>query len=181
MITITEALSEINLIKKKLQSKHQKVKDMLIRAEHVPDAFEKEGGSKEVIAREVQSANDLAMRLVHIRSGISRANLGTTITLTENNLSVTQSIHDWLIWKREIVKDHLAFLNNVNNTVKLHTDSISKQPQVYKDNDGNVHLVKSIVNVHYPDWLALQANISAILEKLDGQLSLKNATVTIDA
>jgi hypothetical protein len=181
MITITEALSEINLIKKKLATKHQKVNEMLIRADHVPDQFEKEGGSKVVIEREAQSIHDLQMRLIHIRSGISKANLNTPITISEGTLTMMQSIHDWLIWKREIVKDHIAFLHGVNQTVKSHLDAISKQPQVYKDEAGVIQLVKSVVNIHYPDWLTAQSNIQSILEKLDGQLSLKNATVLIDA
>lgn len=181
MITITEALSEINLVKKKLATKQSHIKEMLIRADHMQDVFEKEGGSKAVIEREMQSIRDLQLRLIHIRSQISKANLSTIITLTEGNLTMIQSIHDWLIWKREVVKEQVAFLHHVNQTVKGHLDAAGKQPQVYKDEAGAIHLVKSIINIHYPDWLTHQANIQAILEKLDGQLSLKNATVLVDA
>lgn len=181
MITITEALSEINLIKKKIQAKQKKVKEMLIRTEHVPDPFEKEGGSKVVIEREMQAIHDLQTRLIHIRSQISQANLKHPITLTEGNLTMLQSIHDWLIWKREVVKDHVDFLHAVNHAVKTHIDLTSKQPQVYKDEAGNIQLVKTSTNISYPDYLAAESYMSGILEKLDGQLSLKNATILIDA
>jgi hypothetical protein len=181
MITITEALSEINLIKKKVTGKRAQIQQMLIRATHIPDVYEKEGGSKAFIEREMQAIADLNLRLIRIRSEISHANLETQITLSEGAFTLTQSIHDWLIWKRELVKEQLQFVNSVNTTVKLHIDSVSKQPQVYKDEEGNIHLVKSEVNIHYPSWVAQQASLNALFEKLDGQLSLKNATVTIDA
>jgi hypothetical protein len=180
MITITEALSEINLIKKKLVSKRGVVSQMLIRAEHIPDTYEKEGGSRAYIDREVQSINDLCLRLISIRAGINRANLKETITISENGHAISQSIHDWLIWKREIINDDLNFYKTVTHAVKMHLDSVSKQPQVYKDDAGNIHLVKSMINIDYPAWQAAHARASAILEKLDGQLSLKNATILID-
>lgn len=180
LITITEALSEINLIKKKLADKRNVVQGMVMSAEHVPDPYANDGGSAAVVMREVQSMQDLMKRLVRIRAGISSANLVTMVTLTEGSSTLTQSVHDCLIWKREIVKDENIFLNNVTRTVKAHLDQASKQPQVYKDDGGAIHLVKTRLNIDYPQWMKVQAETDALLERLDGQLSLKNATVTID-
>lgn len=179
MMTITEGLSEINLIKKKLESKRNAVHGALVRALHVPDVYEKEGGSRAFIVKETQAIHDLNTRLIKIRSEISRANLSTMITLNEDGVSATQSIHNWLIWKREIAKDVISFTQKVNHAVKMHVDSTSKQPQVYKDEKDQVALVKYEVNVDYPAWMRTQAQNSAFLEKLDGQLSLKNATTMI--
>lgn len=174
-MTITEALSEINLIKKKLIDKRSLIQGMLLQAEHVPDPYIKEGGSAIFIEREVQSLNDLQQNLVRLRAGISTANLKTFITIDD----VTHSIHDWLIWKREIVKDQIGFVTNVNRTLKSHIDTTSKQPTVFKDGEGNLQLVKHKMNVDYPEWVRTHANLNALLEKLDGQLSLKNATVSV--
>jgi hypothetical protein len=59
MLTITEALSEINLIKKKLVSKRGNVTQNLTRALHVKDPYESQGGSEAMIRAEVQSIADL--------------------------------------------------------------------------------------------------------------------------
>jgi hypothetical protein len=179
MMTITEALSEINLIKKKLISKRAAIQQTLVRATHMPDVYEKEGGSRQFMSREMQSIADLNLRLIRIRSEISRVNQTTFITITEGELTISQSIHDWLIWKREVIKDLLSFMQQVTHAVKMHNDTASKQPQVYKDEKDAVALVKYEVNIHYPDWMLTQANLNAALEKLDGQLSLKNATTFI--
>ena len=179
MITITEGLSEINLIKKKLATKRANIHQITIRATHVPDVYEKEGGSRAHIDREMQSISDLYHRLIRIRSQISAANLVHVISITEEDLTISQSIHDWLIWKREIVKDEIGFFNNANHAIKMHLDTISKQPQVHKDEQGTIHLVKHEINVDYPKWIRYQANLNSILEKLDGQLSLKNAIIEI--
>lgn len=74
------------------------------------------------------------------------------------------------------MKDDIAFLQVITRNVKGHLDAMSKQPQIYKDNDGNIQLVQSKVNIDYPKCLKRLENLNAVLEKLDGQLSLKNAT-----
>lgn len=90
-ITITEALSEVNLIKKKIASKQNRITTALVRATHVADPFESEGGSKAMIKSELQGIHDLNRRLARIRAGISQANLETEITIGEDN----RTIHDW--------------------------------------------------------------------------------------
>lgn len=175
-ITITEALSEINLIKKKIQAKQTKIQGMLTQVEHLPDPWAQLGGASAVIKAEYQAIMDLQERLKSIRAGISQANLENTIHLGVRSLS----IHDWLIWKREIYKPHEQFIKSVNSAVKSYIDQASKSPQVYKDDAGNVQLVKTKVNIEYPDWQRYEQELMEINEKLDGQLSLKNATIFIE-
>lgn len=175
-ITITEALSEVNLIKKKIIAKQARIQSAVVRAEHNPDPFLSDGGSSAMVKAESQGIHDLNRRLSKIRSEISRANLGNEITLGED----TRSIHDWLVWKREIAKDQIKFTYDVHRAVKAHLDMTAKQPQVYKDADGNNQLVKWTINVDYAYWLKQNEQLEEKLEQLDGKLSLKNATIVVN-
>jgi hypothetical protein len=175
-LTITEALSEVNLIKKKIIAKQDKIKQNLIRYDHLPDPFKNDGGIEQVIISESQGIMDLSRRLEKIRAGISKANLGNAIKIGNE----AKTIHDWLIWKREIASGQISFLGHCNSAVRTHLDQSGKQPQVYKDPEGQTHLVKTTPNINYPEWLKYQAELTETLEKLDGQLSLKNATIAIE-
>jgi hypothetical protein len=175
-ITITEGLSEINLIKKKVQDKHIKILGMLFQVSHLPDPFAQDGGSSKVIASEIQSVNDLYRKLAAIRAAISTANLTNVITI----MDLTLSIHDWLIWKREISKSSIEFIERLCRDVKNHLDAAARSPQVYKDQDQVVQIVKTTINVDYPWCLKNLEQSKDILGKLDGQLSLKNATILIE-
>lgn len=175
-ITITEALSEVNLIKKKIIAKQSKIKEGLFRVEHLPDPFISEGGSASMIGRETQGIQDLNQRLARIRATISLANL-------TNNISISgdlRTIHDWLIWKREIAKDQIAFVSSVHKNVKTHMDQSGKTPQVYKDTNDAVQIVKYVYNLDYAQWLKHDEILNEKLEQLDGQLSLKNATILVE-
>lgn len=175
-ITITEALSEVNLVKKKIAAKQEKIRGALVRADHVKDPFEKEDGSVEMIKREFQAIQDLSTRLQKIRAGISQTNISTTITIEGQ----TRSIHDWLVWRRELQKGEQGFIQICHSTVKQHVDSLMRQPQVVKDNEGKATLVEYKINVDYAELLKRDHTITEILERLDGQLSLKNATITFE-
>lgn len=175
-ITVTEALSEINLIKKKVTAKQEKIQGMLTRVEHLADPFASDGGSPQVIKNEYQALYDLQRRLMKIRAAISSANLENTITIG----LATYTIHDWLIWKREVRAGHIGFVSAVNRLIKTHLDQQSRQPQVYKDEAGAVQLVKTSINIDYPTWLKYEAEMTEMTEKLDGQLSLKNATILVE-
>ena len=52
-ITITEALSEINLIKKKIEHKKKTAMGLLVKAEHAKDPYESEGGTKSFLRERV--------------------------------------------------------------------------------------------------------------------------------
>lgn len=174
--TITEALSEINLIKKKIESAQQTVLSVLNKPKHLDDAFKSDGGSPKLIERQVQSMNDNFSRLEKIRSAVSQANLDTSITVGET----TKTIFDWLTWKREVAESHLTFAKNVYTQAKVELDRVARVPQVYKDEEGKTHLLEIESNVDLGTWLKKQEVLTETLEKLDGQLSLKNATVLVD-
>lgn len=176
-MTITEALSEVKLIVNKIQKKRATVLGNLTRYEHIKDPFTTEGGSQEAIKREVQSMTDLEKRLVRIRTSISRANASTDITIGEK----TQSVADWLTWKREIAPTLKAFVTQVHQSLKKQIDEHAARPQVIRDSEKNqVAIATLVVNVDYEDALNVAQKIEDMYETLDGKLSLKNATTFIE-
>ena len=174
-MTITEALSEVNLVNKKLEHKKKNALTLLVKADHAPDPYANEGGTAEFLKREFQSIDDLHRRLIKIRSSISKANIENEITLGNR----TQSIHDWLTWKREVSKPETSFINNVVNNTKSLLDENSKQPRVYESADGKKELLKLTPNVDYASFVKKQEELATLFEQLDGKLSLKNATIVV--
>lgn len=174
-ITITEALSEINLIKKKIEHKKKTVLGLVVKPQHIKDPYVNEGGTTGYLNREFQAISDLEKRLVSLRGAISIANCESQITVGE----IKMSIHDWLTWKREVSKEQTSFVNAVVSTVKQHMDQAQKSPQVWEDAEGKKNLVVFESMIDYPAFIKKQEMLAEIFENLDGQLSLKNATVTV--
>lgn len=176
-ITITEALSQINLINKKIEAKQTKVLQDLVKYEHVPDPYQSQGGSEKMIAEEVQSIRDLQSKLVRIRGAISQANINNKISIGGRE----RSISDWLTWKREISKKEVQFAFNVYTNIKNALDRQSKQPQVYKpEGKDQPELAKLKVNTDFSYWIKEHEELNDLIENLDGQLSLKNATIFVE-
>jgi len=145
----------------------------LVRYDHVNDPL---GDSTKKLAEEYQAICDLEERDTKIRVAIQLANLNGTITINKEN----RSIFAWLCWRREVAKDAKAFAHNVHKRVKTNVDANAAQPKVYKDAEDKPSMCKLAVNVSYEQFLTLDENIESTLEKLDGQLSLKNATVQLE-
>lgn len=175
-ITITEALSEVNLLKKKIEKKKETVLANLAKAKHMPDPFKDDGGSFIANKANLQSIQDLNHRLIRIRSGISSANLTNSITLGNES----RTIADWLTWKREVSQSETKFLSDLTQRDRANREHWSKSPQVYKDDTGATHLVEFESNIDYASVIKQAETLGDQLEKLDGQLSLKNATITIE-
>lgn len=172
-ITITEALAEIKLIEKKLDSKTLFVSTNLCRVAHVADQL---GNSQRVIAEEVQSIKDLMSRIVGIRKAIADANVSSLLAVDDS----TMSIQEWLTWKREVAKKELDFFNKIHVNVKRELDKIIASPQAYKDADGNAKFIEVIPNLDYKEFVEKAQKTQHKLDKLDGMLSLKNATILIE-
>lgn len=173
MITITEALADIKLIEKKIESKKSFIAGNLVRVKHMPDPL---GDSRDSLTREVQSINDLQARLVKIRSAIAKANIESSITVGDR----TKTIYDWLTWKREVATKEIDLYKSIYNGTKAAIDAAATRPQIYKDDQGNTHLVAIETALDYPEYVKKFESATETLEKLDGQLSLKNATIQIN-
>ena len=174
-ITITEALAEIKTINKRIDKKQEFIFNSLARQEGARDPLEKDGGAEVVLSRERQAINDLQTRIVDLRRGIQRANDATKVTIGE----ATRSISDWLIWKRDVAPKRKEFLAKISSGLKGLRENAKRQGQNVVAAGAAQQFTDIVVNI---DETALAAEIETLektLGDLDGQLSLKNATVSI--
>lgn len=172
--TITESLAELKTIDKRIESKKVFVFSHLFRQEMVKDPLEKDGGSLEMIRRERQGIHDLLERKVTLRRAITSANQTTTITIGVT----TRSIHDWLVWRREASPTAEKFLKEMRTNIDSVRQEFQKKGfQVSADacKPGDV-----IVNLNEADLAKQLEELTETLGKLDGLLSLKNATITVE-
>lgn len=172
-ITITEALAEIKLIEKKLSSKTQHVAQNLSRAKHLPDPL---GDSAKALQSEMQSIHDLYKRQVKIRGVIAKANIETTIRVIDDEMSITE----WLAWKREVSAKQNALYATIRDGIKAAQNTYSRAPQIYKDSEDKTQLVQFVFNLDYQEYVSLAEKTQEKLDKLDGLLSLKNATILVE-
>lgn len=174
-ITITEALAEVNLIKNKIDSKKAYTKSLLYRGSHQMDGFADKGGADKVYTAEEQSIRDLRSRLVKIRAAISKANIETQIQIGDES----RTIFDWLTWKRECYQDEATQLQIQINELQQLDAREKSRPEVWKDEKGDTQIVRYVRNVSLADLQKRLETITDKFNRLDGQLSLKNATVRV--
>jgi len=176
-ITITEALAEIKTIDKRIAKKQESILPYLWRQEQLRDPHEKDGGSVLYVQQELQSIGDLGGRKMALRRAIQRANDTNTIEL----VGVQRSISDWLTWRREVAPGQQSFYKQMAN--HIHQARAQAQAKGFAVvGAGAVSSSPSdlLVNVNEKDLSAKMEELESILGSLDGQLSLKNATVLIE-
>ena len=175
-MTITEALAEVKLVEKKVAKKKENLLANISRIEHVPDPYEKHGGLQVAMRSELQAIGDLDNRLVNIRGAIAKANSETMLTVGEE----TKSIGNWITWKREIAEKRIEMLRSIATSIKSKADHESRNPTVYKTETGEVKICKVIFALDYSDIQAQYERLGDKLERIDGLLSLKNATTVVE-
>lgn len=174
-ITITEALAEIPTIEKRIEKKREFVLSFLFRVSAARDPHEKDGGSAVLITREMQAIKDLQERAIHIRAAIQKANAINTIAIN----GTSRTIVDWLTWRREIVAKQQAFLASmVDHLTRVRKEAAQRGVAVSEQDKGVSADV--VVNVNELELAKKIEELEIVLGTLDGQLSLKNATITVD-
>jgi hypothetical protein len=175
-ITITEALAELKTIDKRIEKKREFVLSYLLRQEMLKDPLEKDGGSVSAIKRELQAIHDLEERKVLIRRRIQAANERNSVTVGKQ----ARTIADWLVWRREVAPIQQQFLASLRNKIEQARQEaarrgagLSATAETAKPNDV-------IVNVNEQELAREIEGLEEVLGTLDGQLSLKNATLLID-
>lgn len=174
--TITEALAELKLIEKKINKKQETILANTIQAQHVKDPFESEGGGQKFIASEMQSLKDLRTRFVKIRAAINKANGETVVTIGD----ISRTVSEWLIYKREVATNEGKFQQELYSKTKMMLDRAVSNPQAFTNTENKPDIVRFNSNVNLADVLKENETTAEALDKLDGQLSLKNATVVIE-
>ena len=174
-ITITEALAEIPTIEKRMEKKRDFIQNYLYRQSSVRDPHEKEGGSVKLITQEKQAIADLETRMIKIRASIQQANSENTITIGKQ----TRTIVDWLTWRREVAPNEQRFLNEVMLKINELHKQANRQGVTVTDKDAGFSS-NYVVNINERDLAEEIENLENILGTLDGQLSLKNATILLE-
>lgn len=174
-LTITEALAEIKTLAKRIDKKQEFVQSNIGRPAVVRDPFEKDGGAIARVAAERQSIADLSQRLVSIRVAIQAANQTTSVTI----LSKTQTIAEWLTWRKEVAPREQSALGSIRAKIKnTRAQAIKNAGAITATETQNIADV-----ILHLDESALAKQIDDLentLGTLDGALSLTNATTFIE-
>jgi hypothetical protein len=176
-ITITEALAELKTLGKRIEKKREYVASYLARQDGLKDPLEKDGGSADVIRRERQAIADLELRHVSIRTAIQKVNQSTPISIGET----TKTIAEWLTWRKEMAPGAQAFVNKLRQMViQARTQAQQKGWGVVTATGTAAQPTDVVINVDEAALASEAEQLETILGTLDGQLSLKNATVLIE-
>lgn len=179
-ITITEALAELQTIGKRLAKKQDYVAQYLARPEGLKDPLEKSGGTQEVLRREVQAIKDLALRHLAIRIAIQRSNQVTSITAGEQKMTVAE----WLTWRKEVAPTLQQFNARLRQTLEQTRRTAQQRGAAVVSASvsvaGEAKPTDFVVNLDEAQLNEEAEYLETVLGTLDGQLSLRNATVTIE-
>ena len=177
-LTITEALAEIKTIDKRITKKRENILPYLWRQEQLRDPHEKDGGSALFIQQELQSVGDLEQRKISLRRAIQDAN---DITFIETG-GMALSISDWLTWRREVAPGKQQFLRQMSQQIhQARSQAQAKGFAVVGAGAVPSQPTDLLVNVSEQGLAADMENLETVLGTLDGLLSLKNATVFVEA
>ncbi len=178
-ITITEALAEIKTLGKRIEKKREFIGSYLARREGLRDPLEKDGGSAAMIVAERQAVGDLEARLIRLRRGIQSANDTTVVTIGGK----ARTISEWLTWRRDIAPGQKAWLSQVRAGVNQVRETAKREGislvSASASINGDAKPTDIVVNIDERQLGAEMEALEDTLGQLDGQLSLKNATVTI--
>ncbi len=175
-LTITESLAEIKTIDARIAKKTEFIKQNLVRQEGFKDPLERDGGSRQVIIQERQSIGDLQQRKLTLRRAIQRANDETIVSVG----GTTQSISDWLVWRREVAPVAKGVLQQISGVVQAaRNDAQRKGFSVVTTGDVANKSTDLNINVDEKGLAEQIERLETTLGELDGQLSLRNATVNV--
>lgn len=178
-LTVTEALADIATLGKRIAKRRQGILPYLARQNSETDPItDVKGGSVEFIKQERQAVRDLEERLIKLRMAIQQINQRETITIGTE----TRTIAEWLTWRKEILPERKRFLQSVNQgLLKLRNEAKSKQVGIVNvDSSQNPSRTDVLVNISESELVAEADLIENVEGTLDGQLSLKNATMVIE-
>jgi len=182
-ITITEALAEIKTIGKRLEKKRAAILSNLGRDSRFVDPLD--GGSVDYVKKERQAIQDLEKRIVAIRTAIQKSNLSTPTTVGD----VTQTVAEWLTFRREVSTGRQQFLSLLNNTIRGIRDKVTKEGGRVNSVGMNATAIveatakptpEVLIYVNEKELLDEQEQLEKTLGDLDGKLSLLNATTLIE-
>lgn len=173
MSTITEALAELKTLDRRIATKREFIRNYLFYFDNLKDPFEKDGGSGSKVKEEMQSMSDLEARAVALRRAIQSANEQTTVSVGTSEMTIA----DWLVWRREIAPLRERFLKDLRARINAGRDALNRQQYNLTNDSQKVNMV---VNLDEASLNKEIENFDKVMGDLDGQLSLKNATVMVN-
>jgi len=180
-LTLTEALAEIKTIGKRIGKKQEYARVLIARDERIRDPLEKQGGSVAGLTAELQSIRDLEERIVTLRTRIQAANHRIAVTVQGE----VRSLMEWLTWRKEVAPLRRQFISamigqiaQVRKEAQQKGMVVAAAAAVHSSGDGKATQI--LVNLDEAQLNADAERLELVLGELDGQLSLKNATETIE-
>jgi hypothetical protein len=174
---ITQALAELKTIKARVSKKRVNIANYLWRQDMMRDPHEKEGGSATFVERETQAVDDLEARYVAIRAAIALTNAAESISVN----GTSKSVADWLVWRREIAPDLQRHLQAMSRSIAAaRTKAQQADIEVRRTGEASSDPRDVIINISEKELAAEIEALETILGTLDGELSLKNATIDVE-
>jgi hypothetical protein len=173
-LTITEGLAEIKTANKRIEKKVEFITQHLWRPDTLKDPLEKQGGSVSLVRNERQAIHDLHDRTIKIRSSIADINAKTKLTIN----GITRSIEEWLVWRRDVVPTYRQMLTAIRASLQQAHQAQMRQHLVNR----NIEVEKAadvVVNIDEQEFAKEVELLEDTLGQLDGQLSMKNATIQL--
>lgn len=165
-MTITEALAQIKLIQSKRTSLQKFILQYIVRDSRLKDPLDT---TQQKIAESLQAISDLNKRLIKIRSAIHNANTTNIVEIC----GIKMPISEWLVWKREVAPFDESLYEQISHKIVQSRTNVPRSQLTQEHVDVEV-------GVDEEQLQELKLFRDEVFEKLDGQLSLKNATINIE-
>lgn len=169
-ITITEALGELKLISKQIQSNLDNALKYVCRPSNMLDPLATKGGSQNFVTSKAMSTDSLLKNQLKLRSAINEANRNTNMEIC----GVTRNVSEWLSWRREIAPTEQLFYQKL--VEKAANERVQLGRQKVAEGSDPINLV-----VHF-DEIAMSKKLdelTTILGTIDQKLSIHNATTEV--
>lgn len=173
---ITEAMAEIKLCIRKIETNLEFVQRNLIREDWRRDPFEKDGTTQEAqVKAALQSITDLQERIVELKFKINVSNMSQQLEVG----GVSRTVAEWLIWRQNVLPLEQRALKML---ATLMANMAIQQPMGKRTFAGaptSEQPTNFIINVS-DKWLHTRIQkLEEIEQRLDGQLSILNANTEI--
>jgi hypothetical protein len=175
-MTLTEALAEIELINRHLALKRAFLLAVAVRPGILRDPLAGAGGIVALAMQEQQSLVALEEHRIALRRAIRVTAESVTITIGGQ----TRTISDWLEWRRKIAPDIREFLGSVRQQIQIARSQANSWTYGLLEAGGSARSIDIVVNLNEPELARQSEMVEEALGNLDGQLSLKSATQTIE-
>jgi hypothetical protein len=174
-ITVAEALARIDTYRRRIEAKQQLVDAYLFRTAAQRDPLAAEGGTAAALAAELASLDALQERTILLRRLIQHSYETTPITFGER----TRSLADWLVWRREVATRRANFLEALSRRIQRARKLAARRAAGVSE-VGAGKAADVVVHLNEQELAGQAEEVEELRGYLQGQLALKNATLTVD-